>query len=185
MARRDVRTEVTRGGKSSRTRRRLSHPRGPRRRGRDANCRDSERRHDESAPPTQAGGHAGVLQSLRLCPFCRVRPGGRSNCRKLLFRRLCPGGHGSWPTMAFDAYAGTAPPPGVQLTSGRPLFIVCLLVPAVPMSTTVCGVSPKVQGLPVTVFTNEEEEAVGAVEGQRGWLETELEGKDWCRLQPR
>ena len=84
-----------------------------------------------------------------------------------------PGGHGPMADLAFDADVGrllTA-----QLTSGRPLFIVCH-GPAALLATRIRGASP-FKGYKITCFTDEEEEAVGLAPKATWLLETELKNK--------
>ena len=151
------------------------HRCGPRRRGRDAQWRDPERRHDESA--SRDGGRAeGALELeaiIRSAEEMR-RPLKLSDVRLEDYDAVyLPGGHGPMADLAFDADAGrllTA-----QLASGRPLFIVCH-GPAAMLSTRIRGVSP-FKGYRVTCFTNEEEEAVGLASKATWLLETELKEK--------
>jgi putative intracellular protease/amidase len=129
-----------------------------------------------SLRPDMAGGPQGALELeaiIRSAEEMR-RPLKLSDVRLEDYDAVyLPGGHGPMADLAFDADAGrllTA-----QLTSGRPLFIVCH-GPAAMLSTRVRGVSP-FKGYRVTCFTNEEEEAVGVASKATWLLETELKEK--------
>src|SRR3954466_10066581 len=129
-----------------------------------------------SLRPSMAGGEDGALELEEIIRSAEVmrRPLKLSDVRLEDYDAVyLPGGHGPMSDLAFDADAGrllTA-----QLTSGRPLFIVCH-GPAAMLSTRIRGVSP-FKGYRVTCFTNEEEEAVG-VAAQAPWLlETDLKAK--------
>lgn len=129
-----------------------------------------------SLRPEMAGGIEGALELeaiIRSAEEMR-RPLKLSDVRLDEYDAVyLPGGHGPMADLAFDADAGrllTA-----QLTSGRPLFIVCH-GPAAMLSTRIRGVSP-FKGYRVTCFTDEEEAAVGVAPKATWLLETELKDK--------
>jgi len=129
-----------------------------------------------SLRPSMAGGEQGALDLEAVIRDAEVmrRPLKLSDVRLEDYDAVyLPGGHGPMADLAFDADAGrllTA-----QLTSGRPLAIVCH-APAAMLSTRIHGESP-FKGYKVTGFSNEEEEGVGLASRATWLLEDELKNK--------
>lgn len=129
-----------------------------------------------SLRPSMADGVEGALQLEAIIRSAEVmrRPLKLSDVRLEDYDAVyLPGGHGPMSDLAFDADVGrllTA-----QLTSGKPLFIVCH-GPAAILATRIHGVSP-FKGYRVTGFTNQEEEAVGLASRATWLLETDLKEK--------
>ena len=129
-----------------------------------------------SLRPEMAGGVDGALELEAIIRSAEVmrRPLQLSDVRLEDYDAVyLPGGHGPMADLAWDADVGRLLTK--QLTSGDPLFIVCH-APASMLATRIHGTSP-FNGLNVTCFTDEEEEAVGVAPRAPWLLETDLKAK--------
>ncbi|HTU75629.1 MAG TPA: type 1 glutamine amidotransferase domain-containing protein [Trebonia sp.] len=129
-----------------------------------------------SMRPSMAGGEDGALELEAIIRDAEVmrRPLKLSDVRPADYDAIyLPGGHGPMQDMAFDPDVGRILTD--QLTSGRPLAIVCH-APAAMLATRIHGKSP-FDGFRITCFTNDEEEAVGLAPKCVFLLETELQEK--------
>ena len=129
-----------------------------------------------SLRPSMVGGEDAALELEAIIRDAEVmrRPLKLSDVRPNDYDAIyLPGGHGPMQDMAYDADAGRILTD--QLTSGRPLAIVCH-APAAMLSTRIHGKSP-FDGFRITCFTNDEEKQVGLADKCVFLLETELQEK--------